>query len=406
MTLQSPNPGDAASPTAEGGAALGPLSRPVLVADANPGEALPVRARLALRIPSLDGFRAVSILIVFLSHAGLRNVIPGTFGVTVFFFLSGYLITTLLRQEWQTTGSISLRNFYLRRVFRIFPPLYLTLIFATLVTLVGLLPAKLTSSAFAAQCFFLANYFKIYRFGVGMPPGMLVLWSLAVEEHFYFVFPFVFVAMQKRKVRAGAQAAILFGLCAVVLAWRFALIHALGVDVRALNAASGGWDAGWHRLAEATDTRLDSILFGCILAVWGNPVLDATSLSPRLWKWVLFPLGVAMLLFSFVYRSDEFRETTRYTLQGVALMPIFVAAIRYPEWIVFRPLQSRWMGRLGLLSYTFYLVHDTFIETAAHLQGRVTVVGAVASFALTIAFCELSYRFVETPFAILRKRLA
>src|SRR6185437_3404296 len=144
-------------------------------------------------------------------------------------------------------------------------------------------------------CLFLANYFKIYRFGIGMPPGMLVLWSLAVEEHFYLAFPFLFLLLQRLRISAGRQALLFLALCGAVLAWRFALIHAFGVDIRALHAASGGWDAGWHRLAEATDTRIDSILFGCILAVWNNPAVDATSVPERTWKWVLLPLGLAML---------------------------------------------------------------------------------------------------------------
>jgi peptidoglycan/LPS O-acetylase OafA/YrhL len=357
----------------------------------------------SLKIPSLDGFRAVSILIVFMSHAGLRQIIPGTFGVTVFFFLSGYLITTLLRLEWKETDAISLRHFYLRRVLRIFPPLYLTLAFASVVTLVGLLPGTLTWSAFGAQVMFLANYYKIYRAGFGMPPGMLVLWSLAVEEHFYVGFPLLYIVLERRGVRPRMQAAILLGICALVLAWRFTLVRWLGVDV---TAASGGWDRSWHRLAEATDTRLDSILFGCILAVWGNPALEPTRFSPRIWKGVLMPLGVATLLFTFAYRGEEFRETTRYTLQGLGLFPIFIAAIRYPSFWLFRPLQNRWVGRLGVLSYTFYLIHDTFIETVDHLVGRPTVWGGALSFVLSVAFCELSYRFVEKPCAALRRQLS
>src|SRR5687768_15370495 len=92
------------------------------------------------QIPSLDGIRAVSFLIVFLSHAGLEHIIPGGFGVTVFFFLSGYLITTLLRMEAQKTGGIDLRGFYVRRVFRIFPPFYLFLALFALLHLVHVSP--------------------------------------------------------------------------------------------------------------------------------------------------------------------------------------------------------------------------------------------------------------------------
>ncbi|MBX9895794.1 MAG: acyltransferase [Nitrosomonas sp.] len=78
-------------------------------------------------IPSLDGMRAVAAMLVFVSHAGWPHLIPGGFGVTIFFFLSGYLITTLLRREYESTGSISFKNFFLRRAYRIFPPLYIVL---------------------------------------------------------------------------------------------------------------------------------------------------------------------------------------------------------------------------------------------------------------------------------------
>src|SRR5258708_23783464 len=85
-------------------------------------DALP--ARKSLYIPSLDGIRAVSFMLVFLAHAGLEDKIPGGLGVTIFFFLSGYLITTLLRTEADQSGRISIRDFYLRRGLRLFPPLF------------------------------------------------------------------------------------------------------------------------------------------------------------------------------------------------------------------------------------------------------------------------------------------
>src|ERR1700733_3673943 len=81
-----------------------------------------VTKRTALHIPSLDGLRTLSFLIVFTAHAGLDRIVPGGFGVTVFFFLSGYLITTLMRVEAETSGHVSLKHFYLRRALRILPP--------------------------------------------------------------------------------------------------------------------------------------------------------------------------------------------------------------------------------------------------------------------------------------------
>src|SRR5262245_57371978 len=87
----------------------------------------PVARTSSTHIPSLDGIRAFAALWVFAAHAGLEQALPGGFGVTVFFFLSGYLITTLLRMEYQATGTISLKKFYLRRVYRIWPPMYIVL---------------------------------------------------------------------------------------------------------------------------------------------------------------------------------------------------------------------------------------------------------------------------------------
>src|SRR4051812_21902383 len=92
-------------------------------------------------IPSLDGIRGVSFLIVFASHAGLGHIVPGAFGVTVFFFLSGFLIPTLMLREEAVPGRIGLGGFYPRGVFRIFPPMYLVLGIA--VALAGVLDARL-----------------------------------------------------------------------------------------------------------------------------------------------------------------------------------------------------------------------------------------------------------------------
>src|SRR5437762_5937586 len=113
--------------------------------------------RRFLTIPSLDGLRAVSIGLVFAGHVGF-DLTPGGFGVTVFFFLSGYLITTLLRIEHQGTGRVSLRDFYLRRVLRILPPFYAVLALAIVLALVGFLPGELKAAPLIAQLTHLTNY--------------------------------------------------------------------------------------------------------------------------------------------------------------------------------------------------------------------------------------------------------
>ena len=119
---------------------------------------MPSKSHAPFLIPSLDGLRAVAILIVFLSHAGLSHIVPGLFGVTVFFFLSGYLITTLMRMECERTGGVNLRDFNLRRALRIFPPFYLVLAVITLLAASGAVEGGFSWAAMAAQAGFSSNF--------------------------------------------------------------------------------------------------------------------------------------------------------------------------------------------------------------------------------------------------------
>lgn len=357
--------------------------------------------RKPFQIPSLDGLRAVSFLIVFLGHAFSKRWIPGDLGLIVFFFLSGYLITTLLRMEFDETGRINFRDFYLRRVLRIFPPLYLVLGLGCVLTLTHVLANTLQPEAVLAQACHLTNYWIVgHGWWYGMAPGSWIFWSLAVEEHFYLVFPLVYLLMRRRGLSPKQQALTLLGLCAVVLAWRCLLVF--------------GFHAPKDRMYPATDTRVDSILFGCILAVWHNPALD-TGLSfdtgvfsARLLKFLWLPLAVVTLLASFVVPKvwPPFEQTLRYTFQGLALFPVFVAAIRYPAWGIFRGLNLGWMRTLGLLSYSLYLLHTTVLfGLHQHLHGSDPVIGVLA-LAVSLALAGLIYRFVEKPCARLRRRLS
>jgi peptidoglycan/LPS O-acetylase OafA/YrhL len=344
-------------------------------------------------IPSLDGMRACSFLVVFVAHAGLQDVVPGGFGVTVFFFLSGYLITTLLRMEWEGLGTVSLKQFYLRRALRILPPFYLTLALATGAAALHVLPGGFSVWAVTAQSLHAANYWIIRHGYPGQPSGTGVYWSLAVEEHFYLVFPLVFIGLRKWVRTPARQAAMLYAACAAVLAWRVVLVYDLHVPM--------------DRTYVASDTRVDSILYGCALAVYGNPMMDGPSrLSESRWKWGVLPVAVAVLLFTFLYRDDDFRETIRYSLQGVALTPVFVTAVRYPNWLFYRPMNTRVASFVGVLSYSLYLVHHVILgivraHVALHPVGQ-----ACVALGLSVGVAWTIYRFVEKPCAVLRKQLS
>lgn len=360
----------------------------------------------AFHIPSLDGMRAVAILIVFLSHAGLSHVVPGLFGVTIFFFLSGYLITTLLRMECDRDGGANLRQFFLRRTLRILPPFYLVLGGIALLTAYGVVSGGFHPQALTAQALFAANYWEIC--GGVQPPGTEVLWSLAVEEHFYLLFPFFYLGMRRVLPERSRQFALLLVLCAVVLAWRMLLVHQLS----AIDLHSGS--VHHPRTCHATDTRLDGLLFGCALAVWGNPVLDVTRIRRSHWLWLVLPTALAVLLATFVIRSVPFRETWRYALQGLALMPVFICVIRYHDATLLHFLNWRWVSRLGVLSYAFYLTHSLLLAlmekwlpeslNLGHIQFM--LLRGTMAFALTLLVSKLMHHGVELPFLRLRRRLS
>jgi peptidoglycan/LPS O-acetylase OafA/YrhL len=379
-------------------------------------------------IPGLDGIRAIAFLMVFWKHA-LPNVtpfIPATLGVTIFFFLSGYLITTLLRRELDSTGTVSLTNFYLRRTLRIFVPLYLVYAVAALLArFVVNLPA---GNGFGLASVFL--YFHNYTMATGanalVPPGMDVVWSLSIEEHFYLLFPLVYLAMTARRLSRRTQVRVLLGFCAIELLWRVALATLLGQN------QVGGWTY------LATDARLDSILWGCILALNNNPVFFAsptppatdfssppehdssivmrsgetripdsehdTSILPRNHQLLTFLAALAVLLATLALPSELYRNTLRYTLQAMALYILFshvLANMRRPSvaWLEWRPLRY-----LGWTSFVLYLCHDFFIHTAErYLPGRLAL-SSTAAFAVSLAFATLVRYSLELPLQRLRAR--
>ena len=347
-------------------------------------------------IPSLDGIRTVAFLIVFFSHLGINGV-PGGFGVTVFFFLSGYLITTLLRREYERSNGIDFKKFYMRRVLRIWPPFYIVLILAIGASWISGFYANATSEhyyAILSQVLHYSNYFNLQFTDRSMALGTAVYWSLAVEEHFYLLFPLLYVLLRRLGVGSSKQAFVFWGICLAVLLWRCLLVFKLG--------------AGYDRIFFATDTRVDSILFGCALAVTGNPALaQDRQISETSLKYFYLPAGCVLLFCSVFFRASDFRDTLRYSIQGVALYPFFIAAIRFPEWLIFRPLNWGWMRFLGVLSYSLYLIHFTVIKILTlHMPELDIVTTAVVSLAISLVLSYAVYRLAEVPAARIKKRFS
>jgi len=346
------------------------------------------RPRPSGYIPSLDGIRAASIVLVLLSHTACGYV-PGGLGVTVFFFLSGYLITTLMRMEREAEGRTSIWKFYLRRTLRIFPPLYVTLFITLFVSWLGLLDEMPTVPGFLAQAFYYTNYWIIFvQNPTGLIPSLRTFWSVAVEEHFYLVFPLLFVVAGRLRLRPAQQALLLLALWLLVNVWRYALAF--------------WWHVSVSRVQYATDTRIDTMLMGCVLAVIENPFLDSSMLKDETWK-RLFWVGLTVILITAVLPGVAYRETLRYSLQTLALVPIFIAAVRFPTWSVCRWLNNGWVRTVGRISYSLYLVHQPAINFFHHMPVNPilrNVLGLAAAFVLSAAM----YAAVEKPCASLRKR--
>jgi len=349
--------------------------------------------KTSFHIPSLDGIRAFSILIVFLAHAGMNNYIPGYFGLSLFFFLSGYLITTLLRIEYDRTGTISLKQFYLRRALRILPPFYLVLIVATLLSYTGPLGGMLSANAILMQIFYLSNYQIILDgWWGGTAPGTDIFWSLAVEEHFYLAFPLFYLWLRQRGSSVPQQVMVLLGICFFILIWRCLLIFYFG--------------ASHDRVYVATDTRIDSILAGCVLAIYGNPMLDQQKTSDKMLAFIWLPVGIAAVLLSLLPRVHEFDQTIRYTLQSFGLVPFFIAAIRWHDRGVFRILNYAPVRYVGVLSYSLYLMHDSMLWGLEHSTTLNPWLRGVIAVLTLLGFASLIYRYLERPCARLRSRLS
>ena len=334
--------------------------------------------------PYLDGFRGISILIVAISHGGFGHIVPGGFGLTVFFFISGYLITSLLLKEKDSRGFIGLPDFYMRRLWRLIPALVVYIAVSLMLALA--LHEKQGLAEPASALFYYSNYYKLFigydRVGGSYSPYD-VLWSLAVEEHFYLFFAPLVAFIRNRKTLLKT---ILFLLVAPLL------IRALATHFMppALSA---------EYAYRATDARIDSIAYGCLLAVLGQQ--SFLKLKSR----AVFALGVALILLSLLIRDEYFRQVIRYTMQGVGLYLIFSEVI-YADTMGWarKCLSGKFIVFIGKLSYSMYLYHWLGLILMVLFVGAIDLGPRwqAAYWAVTMALSALSYYVVERPTLKLR----
>ncbi|MDR5726730.1 MAG: acyltransferase [Terriglobia bacterium] len=326
------------------------------------------------RIPTLDGLRAVAISIVITSHIAWQNTALGRLGhlgVLIFFALSGYLITARLLDEYAANGRISLRNFYLRRAFRILPPALTYLSIVSLLAAVGLVVCN--AAAIRGALLFYVNYIDVGDTGhrVGH------FWSLSVEEHFYMLWP---IALITFGVSKGWRTALM--LTAAVIGWR-ALDHHFDI----LAGLFRDPHLAWNRYG--TDAIADTLLWGCALAFFRFKLRPWVSLSTA---------GAAMVLL-LLLTLDKLRIDANIAFTAQDLLPAVIlgAIVSCPQSAVGRVLELRGMRFVGQLSYSLYIWQQIFLVGSK----LAPVVGIAAAFACAY----LSYRYIEQPFIGLGKRV-
>ncbi|MGY1749243.1 acyltransferase family protein [Modestobacter sp. SYSU DS0511] len=350
-------------------------------------------ARAGHHIPSLDGLRAIAVMVVFIGHGHVvPERWPGHVGVTVFFFLSGFLITTLLRREQDQAGSVSLKKFYLRRALRILPPAYLC-IATSLVLSSGIKASGVSFWGVAAELLNYTNYYIVFAGRDGLPPETSNLWSLGVEEHYYLLFPVLLLLALRSRLSYRSIGWGLLGLAVAVMIWRLHLF---------LNGAD------FYRLYVATDTRVDSLLYGSAMALLWNPTVGDRPPWPRVFdRWiprVVAPVAVAAFVASALSPSLFFRLTLADVVQCFCLIPIFWTLITRPMGLAGRALNKGWVAHLGVLSFSTYLFHRMVLAVVGDIID-VPIAADVVSLAVTLVGAEVVYLVVEKPCAKLRRRL-
>jgi peptidoglycan/LPS O-acetylase OafA/YrhL len=366
--------------------------------DASPA-ACPVGARFHLGYRRwLDGLRGVAILMVLAYHLG---VLPGgSLGVDVFFVLSGFLITTLLAEEWQRRGSISLGHFYLRRALRLLPAFVTLLLLYGLSTWLLRSPAESEASRWeilVAGCY-LANWPSLH--GISMN-GLGHTWSLSIEEQFYLLWPALLAILLARGVSRRRILWLVGAGIVGCIALRITLYHvhrAAGMD-KATSTV---------RLYMGLDTRADSLLVGCLvglLAAW-----DLLPRTRRFVRWTGLAALASILVLAYLARYSAETQTIYYhglfTLVAGMVAVVLVRLLAAPSRIGGLVLQSALLVGVGRISYGLYLYHVLVIYWL-----RPTGLGwdhprtMAAALGLSFGAAIVSYFGIERPCLRLKDRL-
>ena len=346
-------------------------------------------------ITGLDGIRAIAVIMVLAYHLKLALFKSGFLGVTVFFVLSGYLITGILISEVEEEGTIDLKNFWLRRIRRLVPAVMsmaVVIIFVSAV--VNRIIFTKGCKDFLASVLGFNNWWQIfnkvsYFEAAGVPSPFTHCWSLAIETQFYLIYPLILLGIYKLAKSRGegrAKRGLLFAGVTLLLALISVILMIVLFDPQQ--------DAS--RVYYGTDTRAFSLLFGALLAILWDYRMVPRRLSSSV-NMVLGSVSFAVLLVmtiaingssNFWYRGGQFF--------GTILTVLMVYAVSGRKTWLSRFLSNPVLKWIGDRSYSIYLWHYPIIlliSKGIKASWWITLIEIV----LSVVLAELSYRFIETP---------
>lgn len=345
----------------------------------------------------IDGLRAIAILSVLIFHIDATYLSGGFIGVDIFFVISGFLITGIIKNEIESTGTFSFKNFYVRRIRRLFPALIvvilLTTIFSTLIlspTHLSSFGGSLTSTLLSISNIFFwieADYFdvsSIYK-------PLLHTWSLSVEEQFYFIWPFTLLFLLKlNKKWKIISFMVFFILLSLYMNERF--------DDGSVKFINNYLPSLKEYISDGSSTiffllpfRIYEFMIGALL-VW---IIQYKVKKIFIYD-ILFLLGLVFIGYSIFYFDDKMLFPSY-----IALLPTIGTGLLIYSGNTSRLgfiLSNKAMIWFGLISYSLYLIHWPVIVFAKYLFNNITIYDNIIIISFSVLLGYLSYRFVEQPF--------